>query len=216
MAESMGATELRHLPATNSARRSLPTVSGGVMVMLLSGLVAFTAFLYVTQQGARTNEVLVLRDDVVSGRPLTASDFTTARVHVDAQQLDRLIAKDDASRIIGWVPTAPLRAGDLLQRSALAEPAATGGLRTMSIPVEATHAVGGSLRPGDDVDIIDATKPAFAVQGVEVTAAGSGAGAITSSTYSVTVAVTADDALKVSDAVRNGKVDIVRSTGAAR
>jgi Flp pilus assembly protein CpaB len=213
MAESSSANELRYLPATGDTRRTLPNISSGVMVMLLSGLVAFVAFLYATQSNSGTTEVLTLRADTPPGQAISAADFVPVPVHAEPAQLDRLIAAGDKAKYDGWVATSPLHGGDLVTKSALAAPGTTGGLRTMSIPVEKAHAVAGSLHTGDRVDVIDASKALYAVQDVMVTTVDEGSGSLGSSDYSVTLAVSADQAIRLADAARNGKIDLVRSTG---
>jgi hypothetical protein len=85
-----------------------------------------------------TTQVLALTRDVQPGVRLTAADVTARRVLLD-QGLDHYLAADSA--VAGYVTTRPIRAGELLPRSAIAPAAdasATGSIRwvTIAIPTE--------------------------------------------------------------------------------
>jgi hypothetical protein len=85
-----------------------------------------------------TTQVLALTRDVQPGVRLTAADVTARRVLLD-QGLDHYLAAD--SPVVGYVITRPMRAGELLPRSAItraADAAATGSTRwvTIAIPTE--------------------------------------------------------------------------------
>ena len=93
----------------------------------------------------------------------------------------------------------------------------------MSIPVGPEHAVGGTLAVGDRVDVVgvDGTQATYVLRDVQVvgvatTAKSGGLGlAAGSQQYFVTVAVDDAGALRLAVAVRSGKFEVVRSTGAA-
>ncbi len=91
----------------------------------------------------------------------------------------------------------------------------------MSIPVPREKAVGGGLRVGDRVDVIDVVdgEAAFVMADAQVVSVSSAAtsGGITSGAagdFFVVVEVDARQALAVAEALADGKVDVVRSTGA--
>jgi Flp pilus assembly protein CpaB len=90
----------------------------------------------------------------------------------------------------------------------------------MSIPVEAAHAVGGSLAAGDRVDVIQVGEDGqarYVVSGAQVLAANrpdSGVIGAAAGSSSITVAVDARQALKLAAAIRSQRFEIVRSTGA--
>ncbi|PLS75322.1 MAG: hypothetical protein CYG61_07985 [Actinobacteria bacterium] len=86
----------------------------------------------------------------------------------------------------------------------------------MSLPVERQHAVGGALRPGDRVDVIDGAEASFVVTNAEVLAVPNLSNGNLSGTgsYAITIAVDAQGALRLAAAIAGGKVEVVRSTGA--
>ena len=91
-------------------------------------------------------------------------------------------------------------------------------MTAMSIPIDQSRAVSGDLSPGDAVDIVlvrdgVATYIATAVEVLSVPSADTNAlGARTG--YSPTVAVDADEALRIAAALDVGDVHVVRATGA--
>ena len=116
----------------------------------------------------------------------------------------------------GRVATRAVTAGAPLAPADLAARAAPDGLRAMAVPVATAHAVGGRLGPGDRVDVVDTTAT-FVARGAEVLAVGPGSGGgfgDAGGERFVTVAVDAETALRLAHAAADGKVDVVRSTGA--
>lgn len=219
MAETTGATEVPYLKPMAAAKRVRPNVSGGWIVMLLSGLIAMAIFFFATGQSGQRYSVSVIKDKIAPGETIKASELQRSEVFVDQSQLDKLVRFDDITKYDGWIATAPLEAGDLLSKSSLREPAASDGLRSMSIPVERSHAVGGDLKVGDRVDIIDAQNApaAYVAQNIAVVSVNTGGTAALGATsdFSVTVAVDSDQAIRLSSAIKANKFDVVKSTGAA-
>jgi Flp pilus assembly protein CpaB len=119
------------------------------------------------------------------------------------------------------VATRRIAAGEPLVHSALSPAAAPDGLRAMSVPVPAEHAVGGELSVGDRVDVINADGPQalYVVRSAEVIGVaprrGSAGFSSSSSAFYVSIAVDSDTALRLAAAIRAGKVEVVRATGAA-
>ncbi len=220
MADTGSATEMRHLASSRGPARNSPNLSGGWVVMLLSGLIAAVLFLFATQQSSSKVAVLVLSKGVSSGQTVDASYFGRSEISTSDAQLNKLIKYEDRSKYNGWVAGGPLEGGDFVPKSILRTPAADNQKRSMSIPVDKTHAVNGALRAGDRVDVINSEAPvdeAYVAKGIEVLSVdSSGSGGLgAQSEFSVTVAVDEDQALKVSKAIRGGKFDLVRSSGAA-
>jgi Flp pilus assembly protein CpaB len=89
----------------------------------------------------------------------------------------------------------------------------------MSLPVPVEHAAGGSLSAGDRVDVISVSdgSAGFIATDLEVISVASGdsasIGSITA--HHVTVAVEAEQALRLAEALDSGSIEIVRSTGAS-
>jgi Flp pilus assembly protein CpaB len=107
-----------------------------------------------------------------------------------------------------------------LTTQALANDVPEDGLRSMSIPVAREHAAGGQLRPGDRVDVIDIVdgEAIYAVTGAEVVTVGTertGTLDATTRSFHVVVAVDGDEALRLTAALADEQLEVVRSTGAA-
>jgi Flp pilus assembly protein CpaB len=131
-----------------------------------------------------------------------------------------LVSADDLSRLDGHVAATTLRPGELLRRSDLQPAAAPAAQRAMSLPVAPEHAVGGRLSAGDRVDVIEVRDgvAAYLVTDAEVldvpdSDARGGLAGLRS--FSVTLAVDAETALRLALAQHHGDLHLVRSTGAA-
>lgn len=219
MTDTGSAQDMRHLGGPGRGpTRSSPNLSGGWVVMVLSGLIAAVLFIFATQQSSNRVDVAVLSRGVTAGQVVDGSFFVRASVAADDAQLQRLISFSDRENFDGYVASGPFAQGDLIPRSALLEPAASQNRRSMSIPVEKTHANNGDLRAGDRIDVIDPDNPdPYVARNVEVisTQDSSGGGGIGSvGQFTVVAAVNDDQAVKVSQAIRNGNFDLVRTTGA--
>jgi Flp pilus assembly protein CpaB len=131
--------------------------------------------------------------------------------------LATLLAWDQIAAVEGMVATRTIAAGELLAATDFRAPAANSNLRAMSIPIEPEHAVGGNLAPGDRVDVIRTVEDlaTYVVTGAEVlSVASEERGAITGSIdFYVVLAVDADTALSLSEAISSGDIEVVRSTG---
>jgi Flp pilus assembly protein CpaB len=123
----------------------------------------------------------------------------------------------------GQVAARPIVAGALLH----ARDVTQGGgdperrLRAMSIPVKRDRAVGGTLRVGDRVDIVDvvggtARWVVVGAQVIELPRSASSRGIVrdVSGEYHVVVEVDANEALVLAEALSRDTVQVVRSTGA--
>jgi Flp pilus assembly protein CpaB len=220
MADPNSANDLRYLPSSPAPRRSAPNVSSGWVVMLLSGLLAAVLFFYATQSTSHTYDVAAAAQHIDPGQPVTANSFRIVKVNVGKSELSRLVLYSDRQQFNGYIAGAGLEPGDIINKSSLRSPAASRGQRAMSIPVDKEHAVSGELQVGDRVDVVDeaiADQPQFVAQNLEVLSVvnTSGGGALTAATqFGVTVAVSGDQAVKVAGAIKGGKFEVIRSTGA--
>lgn len=214
MADPTGGSDLRFSPAGN--KRTAPNVSGGWVVMVLSGLIAVIIFLFVTAQGAQKFQVLVAAHDIAPGTVVHGSDFHVVSVNLDQAQLGRLIAQKDESSYDGYIAIGPLSGGDLVTKSLLQPSAGPNGNVAMSIPIDKSHAVNGNIKVGDTIDLVDETNGAVAVSGLQVTAvdqaSGNALGA--TSTFTITVGATADQATAIAKELKDNKFDVVNATGA--
>lgn len=194
-------------------------LSGGHLAMLLAGLIAAAANYALLRGDGATVTVLVAARDVTVGEVITAGSIRPASLRIDEDLAARLLRPDEAADYVGAVAAAPLAAGDPVRRSDLRPAAAgTGGLRSMSIPVERAHAAGGHIDPGDRVDVVavrDGTAR-YVLAGAQVLAVTRGGeGALEGlDRFAVTVAVDGHGALCVAEALATGGVEVLVSTGA--
>jgi hypothetical protein len=87
----------------------------------------------------------------------------------------------------------------------------------MSIPIDVSRAAGGTIAVGDRVDVIavDDGVAAFVVVDIEVVSiAADSAGALRSSDHHLVVAIDANQALALAEAMAAGDINVIRSTGA--
>ncbi len=189
-------------------------------LMVLSGLLAFVLIAAVVGDRSERLAVAVARVDIPAGAVVGSDQVEMTELPADSAVAGQ-IATLDQLKAGQWVATEAIVAGDPVRRSALAEGDAVEGLRSMSIPVPRENAVGGGLRIGDRVDVIDVVdgEAAFVMADAQVVGVSSPAtsGGITSGAvgdFFVVVEVDARQALAVAEALADGKVDVVRSTGA--
>lgn len=187
--------------------------------MILAFLVALAVYFYITAQQRQEFAIAVANSDIAAGQRVTAGSFRSVQVNLPSDQLNRLLSFDDVSQFDGYVTTSALSNGDVVLKSGLRAESATDGLRAMSVPIDKTRAVGGALSVGDRVDVISANEAGvatFSARNLQVIAVQDGQGGALSgsSTFSITVAVAPADASAISNAINNGKFDVVRSTGA--
>lgn len=206
------------LPAGVAGRRRL-RVPFGLTGAAVAGVLAFVLVLAGTRDQRAEVEVAVAARDLPAGSPVGMGDVRMERLARSSPLTEQLV--DEAWLARGWVTAAQVPSGSPLTRSALVRPAAPQALRAMSLPVAAERAAGGGLRVGDTVDVIDVAGglATFVVRSAPVVDVASGGdtaiGSAPGSEFFVVVAVDAEAALRLAAALADGKVDVVRSTGAA-
>src|SRR6266536_3321443 len=169
-------------------------LSFGHIVTLLAGLLATVLVFSVLRERDLTFRATAAGAEIRAGTTVEATALRTVEVRVPGDVRGRLIDPAALDRFRGWTATRTLQPGELLSRGDLRPPAAPSALRAMSIPVEAAHAVGGALAAVDRLD--------------------SGVIGAAASSSSLTVAVDAKQALRLAAAIRGGRFELVRSTGA--
>jgi len=200
-------------------RGVLGRFSSGHLVMVVAGLVAAVLGFAVLRHEPSGVLVAVAAHDLRAGESVTSDDFRMARIDAPSDVLDTLLRPRDVRAVKGRVTTASVAAGDLVVRTQLHQRAAPGGLRAMSLPIDAALAVAGRLEPGDRVDVLFAGAssasiivPDALVLAVDARARG-GIGE-SSSPFTVTLAVTAQQTQLLAAAIADGDVSIARTTGA--
>jgi Flp pilus assembly protein CpaB len=134
----------------------------------------------------------------------------------------RTRAFTDPHSVLGHVTTAPLEAGDLVQASSVVRAPGAPGSRELSFVVDTDWAVGGTLRPGDRIDLLvtygdgaeSQTRRVLADTVVRRVSDPGGDSLGSTRTQSITVALDDDDLVReATNATRAGTVTVVRSTG---
>lgn len=175
-----------------------------------------------------TRTVLVATHDLPAGSTLQPSDVAVARVRVDDSIYQAAIPASDLSGLIGKQITEPIHADQLLARAQLStRPGLKSDQLALTIAISPDSAVGGALRPGDQVEVLlttDKGKPearttvvlprvtvydvgyAEHVGAVNVDTASSAAKL--GSMRSLTLVVSADQAVQLAQAKWAGELDV--------
>lgn len=185
--------------------------------MALAALLAFVANLAYLRSLDDSVTVVVAAHSLAPGHVIGPGDLADVSVRADAEVLAGLWSSGD--ELYGKVAGRPLEGGELVGRSDLVDAAAPDGHRAMAVPIDPAHAAGGSIRPGDRVDVVDIGddgEAAYVVRDApvhEVSAERSGALAGVGSAH-IVLGLTEDQVLAVARAIADGRVDVVVTTGA--
>jgi Flp pilus assembly protein CpaB len=200
-------------------RRSGRWPSASHLLIAVVVILAFVLNLLVLQDRSSTTLVAVADQPLTTGSVFDASAIRLVPVDSEFEGLATLVEEDDLTSFEGRVLNRAIPEGGLVDRQALVEPATGAGLRSMSLPIPVEHAAGGALQPGDRVDVIMVREGIadYVATDLEVTGvADLGSGAIgAASQYHVVVAVSAEEALVLAEAIASESIEIVRATGVA-
>jgi Flp pilus assembly protein CpaB len=187
--------------------------------MLAAGIAALLANLAFLRQGDTRVEVAVAARPLEAGAAVTAGDLSPAGIYADAGLLGSLLMWDQVASVDGWIVAGRIGEGDLVSRSDLLEAAAPGGLKAMSVPVEAAHAAGGQIVAGDRVDVIgveDGAASLLVTDASVIRVSDEPSGGLGGAGPSfVVLAVDTAQSLRLAEAMHSGNIEVVRSTGAA-
>ncbi|MFQ5522231.1 MAG: hypothetical protein ACE5F5_01450 [Acidimicrobiia bacterium] len=188
---------------------------------LLIGAVAVLAFtlnFLALRDRDATVMVAVASRHLMVGESLSSDDLRFVPVAADFEALPSLVTEDQASAVRGWVLGRSIPEGGLVERSVLVEPGAPAGLRSMSIPASVEHAAGGSIGPGDRIDIIAVEDgvASYVARDLEVVGVSEGErGSLGGlGAFHIVVAVDEEQALRLAEAIDGASMEVVRSTGA--
>jgi Flp pilus assembly protein CpaB len=206
---------------TVTRRGALPTgraVVGGFLVAV-AALGIFVA--YERAAEGPTTSYVVARRDLPVGSKLTADDLTSLRMELPAVVVrNAAFRAEDA--LVGATTVGPIRKGELVQAGDVVKSRTAADDLEVSFEIDAAHALAGTLRSGERVDVLATfgaggdTYTVTVVRSALVLDASHGRGALASDdSLVVTVAVpTTDAALAVTHAVNAGDVTLVRTTKA--
>ena len=194
-------------------------VSGVHLLILASGVLALVINLVLLRSGEEPlTRVAMIGIDLAPGRTLGPEDIQLIPVDVAEPVASNLVSEAELGEYQGWVITRQISAGSLLTKGGLRSPLTTVGLRAMSFPIDADHAVGGDLVPGDVVDVIrvDEKRASFVATAVHVLAVptqSEGALGLSGGGFHLVLEVDDRTALALALALANAQVEVLRSTG---
>ena len=205
-------------PSASAAKRVRRRPSASHILIVIAVLLAFGLNYLALQDRSATVLVAVAIVPLAQGSVFAAADARLVEVAADFEGLDGLVRAEELEGLGGRILGRAIPAGGLIDGASLVESGSHEGLRVMSIPIAAEHAVGAGVSPGDRVDVISVVDgmALFVAMDLEVVSAAdlengrlSAAGS-----YFVVVAVDIDEALAIATAIDHGSVEVVRSTGA--
>jgi len=211
------AVEPAYEPLPRPKRNPLSRITASHLLMVLAAVLAFATNVMVLRSQDETRAVVVAAQSIEAGRTLHAIDFAQAEVDVEDELFLTLTPWEQVGALHGMVAARPIEAGGMVVAADVRSPSAPDSLRAISIPVDVEHAVGGNLVSGDRIDLIAVTEDSagYVLVGAEVLSVPApGRGSLTGAGgFYLVVAVDAEQALAVAAALRQGQVEIVRSTG---
>lgn len=191
-------------------------LSVGHLAVAVAAILAFVANLAFLRSQDDTTLVMVAARDVAAGDTLTAADLGTARVKAEGALLSSLVTSPDS--LEGKVAARPIMSGSLIAGTDVLDRVSPDGLASMAVPIDPAHAAGGLIRVGDRVDLVDVTRESGAAYVIRdapvlsISEARSGALAAGGGEHLV-IGVTSDQVLAVAEAIADGSVDVVVTTG---
>ena len=201
-------------------RRLAARLSSGHVVMIVAGLLGAVLGLAALRSAPDGVEVAVAAHEIRGGESVKPDDFGTERVQVPDRLLRTFVRPQQVRSLRGDIATSTISSGEAIVRRQFRPRAARGGLRSMSIPIDPARAVGGRLAAGDRIDVLSAgdREVSIIVRDAEVLAVDAkGRGGIgeTSSPFTVTIAVDAQQSQLLAAAIADGDISIARTTGAS-
>ncbi|WP_299960143.1 SAF domain-containing protein [uncultured Modestobacter sp.] len=202
------APPLRSAAARRQVSRKSLVLS--VLVVLLGGLVAFTAGQMLTAH----TEVLAVARDVAVGSRITADDLTVASVPSDPHLSP--IPATEQSRVVGAFAQVPLVRGGLLTRSQVgADSGLAAGELLVALPLKDGQFPARGLTAGQRVLIVATPGSSGAAAGgavqpsTEATVAGVGAANPTTQVTVVDVRLREDDGPTVAQLASTGNLALI-------
>jgi len=134
-------------------RASLPggrAVIGGFLVGLAL-VVTFAAYRGTSRRPQQTYVVAARR--LAPGERLTAADLATTRLDLGDPAVRRQVF-DSPATLIGAAVIAPIEPGALIEAGSVVGRGGAPGTEEVSFSIDRSRAVGGTLRPGEYVDVL--------------------------------------------------------------
>ncbi len=203
-------------------RRSLGSrISLLHVIAIAAGVLSFILILSWMRGQQDLVEVAVAGTDIPAGNVVTADMFDFVEVPADGAFGGNVLTREQVTTLLADarpVATRRISAEEPILATDFRSAGMPVGLRAMSLPLDTSRAVGGALTASDRVDVIgfDEAGPFYiATDVVVLDVPSAGSGAFGSSTgYAVTLAVTDEQALMLAQALVDGDIHVLRSTGA--
>lgn len=202
-----------------SRRRRMGRWSIGHLAVAVAAILAFVANLAFLRARDDMSTVVVAARPIPAGETVGPGDLATDELRADAAILSTLLTSVEG--VDGLVVRRALAAGELVGSADLLSEPAPDGLASMSVPIDDAHAAGGTIRVGDRVDVIDVDgegAAGYVVRDAPVLAVSDeAAGAFTAAGGGhIVLGLDDDQVLNVAEAIADGEVDVVVTTGAGR
>ena len=171
----------------------------------------------VMEQANVTVGIWATTKDLPAGARLTADALRASQVRLEPEVIDHYVSVSES--LEGAVLTRPMRRGELVAAGWLSTGDAAAAGRSITIPVSPEHALGGTLRPGDRVDVyatFDAgdvrARTILLIRDIEVMDVVTTGGLVLDerSIVGVTVSLDPEEAARTAFAIRTGEIDLVR------
>lgn len=173
----------RSVPDTDVSRRrvrrarSLPGGRAVVGALLVTAAAVATFATHLSATAEPTTSYLVAIDAVEPGTRFGNGDelrevFGSVNVELASPIDERAILVEELDTLIGRVLIAPLSRGDLVTRTVVVDDGGVAPAQTLSFALPRNAAVGGTLRPGERIDVLatygggDSAYTAYIVRGV--------------------------------------------------
>jgi Flp pilus assembly protein CpaB len=191
-------------------------LNGRTVLGLVIFALAFLGAQRAIEAQRTTTPLWVATRDLATGQMLMPSDLSVVEAVLPGDQSTgyALASTDLAGSIVG----RPVGAGELVPLSAVSTGDAAGPGRAMTVPVEAEHAVGGEVGPGDLVDVYatfeeqgSKARTILLLRSTEVLSVMRAGGLVQEeASVGLTLSVSPEDAGRLAFAVRTATIDVVR------
>lgn len=168
---------------------------------------------------APSTRYVVAARDLPVGQLLAADDLELVALDAPSGLADRAFATPEL--VVGQRTVAPLRSGELVQRSAVVVPEGADDGYQVSFSIARSDALAGTLEEGEAVDLLATYGSSASSSSTEVVAAGAvvaqlaeGDGAARGDLVVLLTLPPSADVLAATNAIQQGALTVVRSTGA--
>lgn len=188
------------------------------LIAAIAGITAALLLLSWTRSQEQVVSVVVAAEEIRVGSKVGAGDLKQIEIPAAASIAISIVPGTELDTLVGQVATRSILIDEPILRSDLRPAATSTGLRSMSISLPPSNAVGGDLAVGDLVDVLIVSDDTsrFVAEQVPVLdlPAQVTTGLVTpASTWWVTLGVEGAEALEIADGVERGTIYLLRANG---